>query len=965
MDVRAADSQSRQPSDAPRAKTPVKRALFTQTSYSSPELDAWSRSPSDSSSTALHFSIPSAIQAPDETSRSTRGFVDDPIETDWDVHDRPIMSPPAYVEAVDRMSPVHHATTNDRDAAMHKARIVDAHSSGSSICHYDSHEIPCMSMPDCQANAAARCRSRCCECNSSPESTSISTLIVPISDAAKMPPGKLSGKCTETSSGIDSAVVAASSARARVEAHAYALVRSASEGTLPSDVVALLETDFEDARSEAALAMAQLRALRAAESCKAEVNGQGAVGNDTLGDSTRSESPADLCAAPLGGSPAPISQPSLLHLQQHGPSSPPHSRGEASEHMEMPLVPSTVHTACYDDNLHTAHTSGGIAGGALATSWRSTDRSTAMSSRSTTEFPSPVYMPQRDDPHSELTSHPPLPEARVSKIDLIQISPAELSMNDPTARPMVAIDEALAGCGGAAAFSRSSAPYTSSSHALTLPQRQDSDPLSVQEAPRREDSQMSRQSCSMSTCDVMRMSIMALAESDACDAILQPSRSPKCPSSSCPSPAPLSPLSALESSSDLSFIPPQQSSASDSPPTSRLLEGRSGAFAIAEHRQCGGPTPLNTSDELTRHAAPSPSPPSVSLPKEHNLDASSIQRCEDWRNSQPSTFGSSTCGEISVSAVELDRGEAEILHRGSGDEQQTPVDHGLTEKKTIYRSQGATSSESEGHSKMINDDRCSMSDLATSDVRLCAVEEIYMQGDADKREDVCYPEVQSALDEEESLIEELLARILRELVIQAMAPPAVAKVAAAGVATGKLQLRQLPLTEEDVDMHNVAAELHALVSQGLSSEQTVHGKALQVPISTYFRKEEEREATGHAHETGQIWRKLLFDVFNERLLDAAERAMPATQRPLHSWITLPETAEELQRQVEDACGHVLELVDRNAQSQLVPWQLLFSHLMSGDTEDIEEVGNQLPRFSGNVVSEVADRILVGLIQELL
>jgi len=65
--------------------------------------------------------------------------------------------------------------------------------------------------------------------------------------------------------------------------------------------------------------------------------------------------------------------------------------------------------------------------------------------------------------------------------------------------------------------------------------------------------------------------------------------------------------------------------------------------------------------------------------------------------------------------------------------------------------------------------------------------------------------------------------------------------------------------------------------------------------------------------------------------------------------------------VEDACGRVLELVERNARG--MP-QVLFGQQLARNTLAIEEVCAQLPRFVGDVIGEVADRILVQLIEEL-
>jgi hypothetical protein len=207
------------------------------------------------------------------------------------------------------------------------------------------------------------------------------------------------------------------------------------------------------------------------------------------------------------------------------------------------------------------------------------------------------------------------------------------------------------------------------------------------------------------------------------------------------------------------------------------------------------------------------------------------------------------------------------------------------------------------------------------------------------------------------LVDELVDRILRALLVDAVASPAVASAAAAGA----LPPCPSPLAEEELEPHGVAGILLALVTPGLVAEPAAHGEAVQVPLSTFIESEEALEVGGGGSETAQIWHKLILDALNEALCHAAAGAGAVGRRPLRTWSKLPPTPDRLRAHVEDACGQVLELVERNAQ--LTP-RLLFGQLLAEDTLAIEQLCAQLPRFVGDVLGEVADRILVQLIGEL-
>lgn len=208
-----------------------------------------------------------------------------------------------------------------------------------------------------------------------------------------------------------------------------------------------------------------------------------------------------------------------------------------------------------------------------------------------------------------------------------------------------------------------------------------------------------------------------------------------------------------------------------------------------------------------------------------------------------------------------------------------------------------------------------------------------------------------------ALVDGLVDRILHTLLLDAVASPAVGSAAAAGA----LPPCPAPLAEEELEPNGVANILLTLVTPGLVTEPAAHGEAVQVPLSTFIESEEALEAGGRGHETSQIWHKLVLDALNEALRHAAAGAGAAGRTPLRTWTKLPPTPDRLRAHVEDACGRVLELVERNARG--MP-QVLFGQQLARNTLAIEEVCAQLPRFVGDVIGEVADRILVQLIEEL-
>jgi hypothetical protein len=155
---------------------------------------------------------------------------------------------------------------------------------------------------------------------------------------------------------------------------------------------------------------------------------------------------------------------------------------------------------------------------------------------------------------------------------------------------------------------------------------------------------------------------------------------------------------------------------------------------------------------------------------------------------------------------------------------------------------------------------------------------------------------------------------------------------------------------------------HAATPPPLATPYSAATPPTQVPLSTFIESEEALEASGRGTETAQIWHKLILDALNEALRHAAAGAGAVGRKPLHTWTKLPPTPDGLRAHVENACGAVLELVERNAQG--VSPQLLCGQLLAEDTLAMEEVCAQLPRFAGDVMGEVADRILVQLIKEM-
>ena len=185
----------------------------------------------------------------------------------------------------------------------------------------------------------------------------------------------------------------------------------------------------------------------------------------------------------------------------------------------------------------------------------------------------------------------------------------------------------------------------------------------------------------------------------------------------------------------------------------------------------------------------------------------------------------------------------------------------------------------------------------------------------------------------------------------------------------------LPTLTTDMLPEAVAVYLRQLIELGLSSAPLERGEAPQVCLSSYLQLEQEMDAfqAPSRAESVHIFHKLMLDALNEALqLEASSiSAHAADGRGSSTAMMLPPYA----RTVAGRCRALSDIAERSSD-RTIGWmvagqeadgsaiELQLGDLLAADSAEMEREWSVLPRMCEDVYTELADRVLVGMICEM-
>lgn len=155
---------------------------------------------------------------------------------------------------------------------------------------------------------------------------------------------------------------------------------------------------------------------------------------------------------------------------------------------------------------------------------------------------------------------------------------------------------------------------------------------------------------------------------------------------------------------------------------------------------------------------------------------------------------------------------------------------------------------------------------------------------------------------------------------------------------------------------------------GFVLQPRARGLSVAAPVDSFVTIEKEADEGGYGgHEPTQIFHKLLLDRFNEALGEAAEvgRSSPRWASGVDSWVGPPRSEDELSEAVEAAATATSEQVSA-ACGGGGGFEPTLSERLSREASSLGcEWSSGVYHARERLVCELSDRLLVGLLSELL